>query len=78
MLYQFCKKNSCDYLELDFDDRHEVTHWVENHMDEIQKFSVYESGHIFGYAVELSDKNEKPIAILYPHKVAQLIWIDMD
>jgi len=32
---------------------------------------------IYGYAVELSDKG-KPIAILYPHKVAQLIWIDMD
>lgn len=78
MLYQFCKKGYGEYLELDFDDRHEVTHWVENHMDEVQKFSVYESGHIFGYAVELSDKTEKPIAILYPHKVAQLIWIDMD
>ena len=47
MLYQFCKKGYGDYLELDFDDRHEVTHWVENHMDEIQKFSVYERGHIF-------------------------------
>lgn len=77
MLYQFCKKGYGDYLELAFDDRHEVAHWVENHKDELQTFAVHESGSIYGYAVELSDKG-KPIAILYPHKVAQLIWIDMD
>lgn len=76
-MYKFCKRN-CEYLELDFANRYEVTHWVESHMDEIQKFAVYESGHIFGYAVELSDKNEKPAAILYHHKTAQFIWIDMD
>lgn len=78
MLYQFCKKNSCEYLELDFDNRYDVIHWVENHADDIQRFCIYESGHIFGYAVELSNETEKPIAILYPHKVAQLIWIDID
>lgn len=78
MQYQFCKQNCGwgEWIELEFSDRYDVTHWVENHIDELQPFAVYESGNIFGYAVELSEKN-KPTAILYPHKIAQLIWIDM-
>lgn len=76
MIYMFWQKGGHP-MEIEFSERYEVTRWVENHIDEIQTFSVYESGNIFGYAVELSDENRKPMAILYPHKVAQLIWIDM-
>lgn len=75
MLYRFYK-NNVRWLEVNFSDRYEVTRWVEKHIDELQEFSVYESGHIYGYAVELSEKN-KPMSILYSHKIAQLIWIDM-
>lgn len=80
MLYRFCKNGLNDkwgeWVELDFPNRSDVTHWVYDHMDELQTFSVYESGNICGYAVELSEKS-KPIAILYSHKISELIWIDM-
>lgn len=75
MLYQFCKWGNRGYLEFYFSHRYEVERWVVNHWDEIQSFSVYESGHIVGYAVELL--NDKPIAILYFDKIGQFIWIDM-
>jgi S-adenosylmethionine synthetase len=75
MIYQFCKRGG-EWFELTFSDRFEVTHYVEEHKTELQTFAVHESGSIYGYAVELSARS-KPTAILYPHKVAQLIWIDM-
>lgn len=61
---------------MEFKDRYEVSHWIHDNLEELQKFAVPESGNIFGYAVELNEK-EKPIALLYFHKVAQFIWIDM-
>ncbi len=73
-----CKENgSWEYTVIEFADRFEANRWVYYHKEELQTFAVHESGNIFGYAVELSEQ-DKPVAILYPHKFADLIWIDMN
>ena len=77
MIYMFYSK---DYkkgsFEIEFENRFDVVDYVYEHIDELQKFSVKETGEIFGYAVEISDKTNKPISILYRHKITQWIWID--
>lgn len=78
MLYRFCNANYIEgYIEIEYENRNKVVHWVKTHTNNIQDFSVAESGHIFGYAVELSDETEKPTAILYKHTTAGFIWIEI-
>lgn len=80
MKYKVCynekSKHESRYAVFEFNDRHEVSHWVYDNIGDLQKFAVPETGNIFGYAVELNEK-EKPIALLYFHKVNQLVWIEM-
>lgn len=80
MKYKVCYSEGSEhesrYAVFEFHDRAEVRHWVYSNLGDLQKFAVPESGNIFGYAAELNEK-EKPIALLYFHKVNQFIWIDM-
>lgn len=80
MKYKICYTEKSEHESrfnvMEFNDRHEVSHWVYDNLKDLQKFAVPESGNIFGYAAELNEK-EKPIALLYFHKVNQFIWIDM-
>lgn len=78
MRYKFLVKNNSygEWVERDFSDRFEVTHWVYDNITSLSSFAVPESGNIFGYAVELSEK-DKPQAILHFHEIAQMIWIDL-
>ena len=64
------------FEEIELADRFECARFVDRHFSQLQRFSDG-SGNVFGYAVQLNDRG-KPTALLYAHKVAQLIWIDFD
>ena len=81
MKYEICYKEKSEHESLfdvmEFKDKYEVVRWVYENLKEIQEFTIPESGKIFCYAAELNEK-EKPIAILYFHKINQFIWIEIN
>lgn len=85
MTYQFCysesartaRQLSSSFDEREFEDRHAARHFVIDNLDELQRFAIAETGRVYGYAVEL-DERDKPTAILHRHKIADWIWIDLE
>ena len=56
--------------------RKEAFEFIQEHLDDLQQFSVHETGSIYGYCVETSD-GRIPTAMLIRHADAGWIWIEI-
>lgn len=78
MIYKVCYKNADTLFdEVEFEDRHELRKHIEDNLNNYQRFSLAETGHIFVYAAEL-DENGKPARFLYLHEIDGFIWLKVE
>ncbi len=80
MTYMLWKKGEVTPEYAIFADRFAAEKYIYKHRDHYQRFSTKETGNISGYAAEITEERgqDKVVALLYPHKIAQDIWIDID
>lgn len=85
MTYQICytsaymaENNLTSYYdEIELEDRFDAKRYVEDNLSILQRFSVADATRVMCYIAEIGE-NGKPAAILYHHKVAQMIWIELE
>lgn len=82
MIYKICYSQNYKpapehWDEIELEDRFDAKRYVEDNLSILQRFSVADATRVMCYAVEIGE-NGKPAAILYHHKVAQMIWIDLE
>lgn len=81
MTYMLWKKGEVTPEYTIFADRFSAEKHISKYRDHYQRFSTKETGNISGYAAEINEDErgrEKVVALLYPHKIAQDIWIEID
>ena len=80
MTYMLWKKEGTIPEYAIFADRFAAANYISKHRDCYQRFSTKETGNISGYVAEITEERgqDKVVALLYPHKIAQDIWIEID
>ena len=79
MTYMLWKKGEVIPEYTIFADRFSAEKHISKYRDHYQRFSTKETGNISGYAAEIDEREQdKVVALLYPHKIAQDIWIEID